>query len=121
MDTYTDQRGSLSPIHFDFAGFRPVRAFVVSAPDGTVRGGHAHAKCRQVFLCVSGRIDVEINDGVTNERISIDKDKRALLIGPRVWSQQVFHGESASMVVFCDIPYGPDEYIHSALELLIRT
>jgi len=115
--THRDLRGSLCPIQFDFDGFQPVRAFVVSAPDGQTRGGHAHARCRQVLLLVSGRIDIEATDGIASAKISLDAENRALLIEPNVWSEQIFHGACASMIVFCDIPFEKEEYIHSVLEL----
>lgn len=117
LETIRDDRGWLSPIEFGFRNFKPVRAFIVSAPNGVARGGHAHAKCRQVFMLVAGHIDIEISDGTISEHVTITPDNRALLIEAKIWTRQIFRGDNSSMVVFCDIPFEPDEYIQSRLEL----
>jgi hypothetical protein len=121
VQTVIDHRGRLTPIHFNFAGFTPVRAFVVAAPDGAVRGGHAHAICRQVLMCVAGEVEVTVNDGKDCAQVLLTPTNGALLIEPMVWGQQVFRGVDASMVVFCDQPFDKDEYLYSMLELVPKT
>jgi hypothetical protein len=45
---FEDSRGVLTAIQFTDYEFKSVRAFVVSAPAGAVRGGHGHVKGRQI-------------------------------------------------------------------------
>lgn len=108
---FEDARGVLSPIHFDPFGFRPVRAFVVSGRAGTVRGGHGHRRGRQILMLVSGLIDVEVRASGAADLIRLDPEHRALLIEPPVWSRQTYLGDDATMVVFCDTAYDPDDYV----------
>jgi dTDP-4-dehydrorhamnose 3,5-epimerase-like enzyme len=110
---YEDDRGSLIPIEFGDYDFTAVRAFLVAARPGSVRGGHAHANCRQILMLVSGEIEVETRYGDTTERLTLNPAQRAVLIEPPVWSQQTYHGEQPAMIVFCDKPYDSDDYIRN--------
>jgi hypothetical protein len=49
-ETIDDARGALSPIDFSAYDFRPVRAFVVTARPGAVRGAHGHVRGRQILV-----------------------------------------------------------------------
>src|SRR4051812_1364661 len=111
MRSFEDVRGLLSPIDFETYGFRPLRAFVVSAPSGSVRGGHGHRLGRQILMLVSGLIDVEIRFSGGTDLIRLDRERRALLIDPPVWSRQTYVGDHAAMVVFCDTAYDPEDYV----------
>jgi dTDP-4-dehydrorhamnose 3,5-epimerase-like enzyme len=110
-EAYEDDRGCLIPIEFGDYDFTAVRAFLVTATPGSVRGGHAHANCRQILMLVSGEIEIEARYGGTTERLTLNPAHRAVLIEPPVWSQQTYRGEQAAMIVFCDTPYDSDDYI----------
>lgn len=117
LPTVRDQRGSLTPITFAEWGFEAVRSFVVTAPPGAVRGGHAHRACRQVLLRVSGIIDVHVRRGTAFQTIRLDGDPAAILIEPGVWAQQTYVTEGSALVVFADNPYDPDDYVEGDLRI----
>lgn len=104
----------LCPIDFADHGFVPLRAFVVSAPAGAVRGGHGHRRGRQILLLVSGEIDVEVAGETGLEVIRLDRERRALIIEPPVSARQIYRGEQPAMVVFCDTAYDPGDYVCDA-------
>ena len=110
-ETFEDDRGCLSPIDFDGYDFTAVRAFLVTARPGAVRGGHGHANGRQILMLVSGEIDIELRYGDTTEWLTLNALRRAVLIEPPVWSRQTYRGEQPAMIVFCDTPYDADDYI----------
>ncbi len=110
---FVDARGWLSPISFKPYDFKPVRAFIVSAPDGIARGGHGHTRTRQIFMLIFGRIEVEMSDGAKTERHWLDAERRAILVEREIWTRQTFHGDNAAMVVLCDAEYDPGEYFQS--------
>jgi dTDP-4-dehydrorhamnose 3,5-epimerase-like enzyme len=110
-EDHADARGVLSPIDFAACGFCPVRAFVVSGPAGSVRGGHGHRTGRQILMLVSGLVDVEARAGDEAALIRLDPARRALLIEPAVWARQTYLGDNAALVVFCDTGFDPDDYI----------
>lgn len=108
---YEDDRGTLIPIEFGNYHFTTVRAFLVTAGHGSVRGGHAHANCRQILMRVSGEIEIEARYCGATERLTLNQANRAVLIEPLVWSRQTYRGEQPAMIVFCDMPYDRDDYI----------
>jgi dTDP-4-dehydrorhamnose 3,5-epimerase-like enzyme len=108
---FEDPRGVLTAIEFTRFGFRAVRAFVVTAPPGAERGGHGHVEGRQILLQISGRIELELVWQDLRERVTLDTRRRAVLIEPQVWSKQIYEGENPSMIVFCDTPYDPGDYL----------
>ena len=111
LESFRDDRGVLTPITFDDLGFTAARAFVVRAPQGAVRGGHAHRRVRQVLFCASwddrsrraasGRVDA---------RLTLDEDRPAVLLEAGVWAQQTYIGADSTLIVFADGPYDPAEY-----------
>jgi hypothetical protein len=102
---FEDARGSLATLDFARYGFQPTRAFLVTAPPGSVRGGHGHRSGRQLLMRLSGEIEVE--------DLELNATHSALVIESPVWSRQFYLGINPLMVVFCDTPYDPDDYVVS--------
>lgn len=111
VPSHPDPRGTLTPISFADHGFQAVRAFVVTAPQGQVRGGHGHHRTRQLILRVSGTIVVEVRRAGGTADLTLDASTPAVLIEPGVWSRQTYLGDHPSVVVFCDTEYDPDDYV----------
>lgn len=110
-----DPRGVLTPVDLAGLDFSPVRAFsVVAPPDGAVRGGHGHRRGRQLLLRVAGSIEIELRHAGETEHVVLDEATPALLIEPPVWARQSYRAGGASMVVFADTPFDPDDYIQDA-------
>ncbi|SFR99298.1 dTDP-4-dehydrorhamnose 3,5-epimerase [Microbacterium sp. cf046] len=110
LEQFTDSRGSLTPLTLEEFGFHVARAFVITAPRGAVRGGHAHRRVRQVLFRAGGTIDVDVRRGDETARISLDERHPALLIEAGVWAQQTYRDDGATLIVFADGPYEAAEY-----------
>ncbi|MGW9631973.1 sugar 3,4-ketoisomerase [Agromyces sp. NPDC055520] len=110
LDCIRDDRGALTPVTFDDIGFSVARAFVVSAPRGAVRGGHAHRSVRQVLFRASGSIDVDVSHRGERARLTLDEARPAALIEPGVWAQQTYLDDHSTLIVFADGPYDSAEY-----------
>lgn len=108
---HVDERGELVPLSFADVDFPVARAFVVAAPDGALRGGHAHAAARQLLLRVRGAIRVELRTAEEADVVVLDEQAPALLVEPGVWATQTYLGDDAALVVFSDAPYDPDDYV----------
>lgn len=107
----TDERGELVPVDFGELDFTPVRSFVVTAPGGTLRGGHAHRHGTQLLVRVSGVIQIDLALDGEQHRIELTEAQNALLVRAPVWFSQTYLGQSPAMIVFSDQPYDPDSYI----------
>ncbi len=106
-----DERGALWPVAFAALPIRPVRAFVVEAPEGAVRGGHAHAAGGQLLICINGRIDIEISLQAASQTFPLGAGGEALLIRSPAWARQIYRAQDARLLVLCDTPYYPESYI----------
>ena len=109
---FHDERGSLVPLTFEDVDFRVARTFVVNAPRGAVRGGHAHRSVRQVLFRASGTIEVEVRHEGELAHLTLDASTPAVLVEPGVWAQQTYLDDHAALIVFADGPFESAEYVH---------
>src|SRR5690606_10246115 len=112
VDRRVDERGALVPLAFADIDLPVVRVFAVTAADGTVRGGHAHLRSRQLLLRMRGVIRVELRTTTGMATVDLGEDTPALLIEPGVWARQTYVGADAALVVFSDTAYDPDDYVY---------
>lgn len=110
LECFRDDRGSLTPITFDDFGFSAARAFVVHAPHGAVRGGHAHRRVRQVLFCASGTIEIDVRHRGMHAQLTLDEGRPAVLLEAGVWAQQTYVGDDSTLIVFADGPYEASDY-----------
>ncbi len=91
--------------------FAIARVFVVRAPDGAIRGQHAHHACAQFLTCPTGTVEVVCDDGVNTAVFELNHPNAGLLIPPGIWSQQTYRGSGSALTVLCDRIYEKDDYI----------
>ena len=111
MRTYVDARGWLATVDFDTVDFDVTRAFVVGSGHGTSRGGHGHRSGRQLITLVGGRVRVDMRWRDRSGSVELSGDCRSLLLEPGVWASQTYLDPESSLVVFCDTPYNPHDYV----------
>lgn len=92
--------------------FEIKRVFTVFAKTGNVRGDHAHKKCTQLLVCVSGEIRVTCDDGSVVTEHLLDNMAMGLLIPPGIWAKEEYMADGAVLVVLCDRVYESEDYIH---------
>jgi dTDP-4-dehydrorhamnose 3,5-epimerase-like enzyme len=110
LECFRDHRGSLTPITLDDLDFTVARTFVVRAPRGAVRGGHAHRRVRQVLFRASGTIDVDLSRDGVRASVTLDEHRPAVLLEAGVWAQQTYLDHDSTLIVFADGPYEAAEY-----------
>ena len=108
---HADQRGTLSAFEFARLGFMPVRSFIIAAPDGTERGGHGHRTGRQLLVCTSGRVELELSYAGETIHLTLDGPDRAVLISAPVWARQTYRGDRPVLMVLSDVPFADDVYL----------
>jgi dTDP-4-dehydrorhamnose 3,5-epimerase-like enzyme len=91
--------------------FAMARVFMVRAAEGATRGRHAHRQCAQLLVCVNGAIDVECDDGVRTANYRLDTAGRGLLVPPSIWAKEDYVLPQSILMVLCDRPYEPEDYI----------
>jgi UDP-2-acetamido-3-amino-2,3-dideoxy-glucuronate N-acetyltransferase len=121
---HKDLRGSLSVASFcDVVPFQPSRFFMVyNVPGKDVRGAHGHRTCEQFLVCVTGSVDVVVDDGQQSRQVRLDKPNLGIYLPALIWSVQYKHSSDAVVLAFASEPYDPNEYIreYSEFQELVR-
>jgi len=101
--------GLLIPVDFSSIPFDVSRCFVVAAPNGAVRGKHAHHETLQYIICVSGQLRLSIEN-------NLGKDEVLMLPGdayfhPNMeWAEIEFLDDSVFLSL-CSTEYNEKDYI----------
>ena len=93
--------------------FSIMRMFYVrDVPAGTVRGRHGHYRCRQMLVCQSGRIAVDVSDGKEECHFVLEPGE-FLVLEPGLMGTETYLDGGSILLVLCDQPYDPEDYIHT--------
>jgi dTDP-4-dehydrorhamnose 3,5-epimerase-like enzyme len=98
--------------------FRFQRMFTIAASAGAKRGEHAHRLCSQFIMCVSGAVDVVCDDGSDRKTFLLDRSELALLVPPGLWIVIDVRQDNSVLIVLCDRPYEPHDYIRDYADFL---
>jgi dTDP-4-dehydrorhamnose 3,5-epimerase-like enzyme len=110
---FRDARGALVPIELAKSlPFRVARFFwIFDVPAGQVRGAHAHRLCHQFLICALGSVQVEATDGRAERAFELTTGQ-ALHVPPGLFTAERYMTTGSVLMVFCDRPYEPEDYLH---------
>ncbi len=119
LPTFRDPRGNLVVAEFErFVPFPVVRLFYIyDVPVNTIRGQHAHRRCRQYLICQRGRVLVEATDGKRTRRIELNRGQ-AILMESGIFYSETYLDRDSTLLVLCDQPYDYNDYVQSMEEFL---
>lgn len=95
-----------SHVPFDIA-----RAFVITSTGRVIRGEHAHRKCTQLLIALSGRCILTFDDSKDTSNFDLARQRTGVLVPPSIWLELEFQEEPAAVLVLCDRPYEEEDYI----------
>jgi hypothetical protein len=108
----TDPRGNLTFIeggaHVPF-GIQRV-FWLYDVPGGEERGGHAHRELEQFIIATNGSFDVVVDDGVEQERFSLNRSYYGLYVPRMVWSHLENFSSGSVSLVLASLPYDESDY-----------
>jgi acetyltransferase-like isoleucine patch superfamily enzyme len=113
IPSYSDMRGSLSVIEWEKQmPFQVRRIFYTYATHSSkVRGEHAHKKCHQFLIAVSGSVNVIADDGTNRDEFVLDSPSKGLYLPPGLWGIQYKHEINTVLLVLASHEYDKDDYI----------
>ena len=118
--TFSDKTGSLIPFYKNdiLKDFNLVRFFFVYGNKKYYRANHAHKKCNQILIPLSGKIQVDIlnRKGVGKKFILSHKKNNYLKVPKKNWIRLKFHHKDSILLTLCDYKYDKKEYIQSKKE-----
>lgn len=111
LPVFIDKKGGLGVIEWDALPFKPKRVYFIFEAKG-MRGGHAHKKECEVFVCLKGSFKAKIHDGKRFRIFKMDTPGQALYTNHHVWHEFYSFGKNAVMLAISSIPYdGQKGYI----------
>ena len=117
---FTKKSGSLIP--FSLAKdvpFLTKRIFLIYGKKNFTRGDHAHHKCNQFLVPISGKMEVKYeNEFKSFSKILNYKDKKGLLLKSKTWCKIKFFTNNSILLVFCNKEYEYKDYIENYKEFL---
>ena len=116
-----EENGSLYVLEGQSLPFTVCRVFVVVADQGQIRGNHAHKRCSQFLVAVSGAIEVQTEDQHgTLKNWGLSEPTVGLWIPPMTWATQKYVQPNSMLVVACDREFEEEDYIRDYQEFRRR-
>ena len=118
IKSFASVSGKLVPISFNKKfPFKIKRIFFLYAKKNKTRGDHAHKKCSQLFMTISGKIRLDIKTPNTKKSILIGKNSRyAILVPPKYWCSVKFLNKNSVLLVMTDRYYEFQDYLETFTE-----
>lgn len=116
----SDHRGKLTVFEFSTdLPFIPERYFTVfNVKAEEVRGEHAHKRCEQFLVAISGSLVVRLNDGKNEADVILSSPDVGLYLPAKLWGSQRNFSSGAVLGVFASLPYDSSDYVNSYAEFL---
>lgn len=92
--------------------------YITGAPKGTVRGGHAHKKLKQLLFCPYGRIEITLDDGKRKSVYLLDDPSKGLLVESLYWRTMRWLEDDSVLCVAASEYYDESDYMRSYDEFL---
>lgn len=116
----TDPRGNLTVAEAEReVPFDVKRVYwVYDVPGGEHRGGHAHKRCREFIVAVSGSFTVTISNGGEKKTFLLNHPYQGLLVDTGVWRTLDDFSSGAVCLVLASEPFDEADYIRDYDEYL---
>lgn len=120
IKTYKKKSGTLIPFSYKKdIPFKARRVFVICGKKGFVRAKHAHKKCSQYIVPVTGKIELQCEDIYEKNNVVLDPiNKQGYLLKPITWCKIKFLTNNSVIMVFCDMEYAYSDYINKYKDFL---
>ena len=92
--------------------------WVYDVPGGEHRGGHAHKRCQELLVAVSGSFSVTLDDGRARRTFLLNHPYQGLLIPENTWRTLDDFSSGAVCLVIASEPFDEDDYIRDYDEYL---
>ena len=115
-----DQRGNLTFVEENkHVPFEIKRVFYIyDIPTAQNRGAHAHRKLHQFLICLSGSLDVNLDDGYNKKTIHLNRPWEGLYIPPMVWGSETNFDAGTIYLILASDFYDESDYYRDYNEFI---
>ena len=85
--------------------------YIYDIPGGKARGAHAHKRCHQFLVAVSGSFEVEMDDGLNKKTVQLNRPNYGLHIPPGIWAAEKAFSSGAVCLVLASELYDERDYV----------
>ena len=120
IKSISDDRGILNVIECGIdIDFTIKRVYYIHNNSANLtRGFHAHKELKQLMVCITGSVEVELKNGTDVKVHYLDRHDKGLLIDFPAWRVLRNFSEDALVVVFASEVFIEDDYIRNYEEFL---
>jgi len=120
LPTITDARGSLTFCEFsEHVPFVPQRLFWVhGVPEAASRGGHAHKRCEQLFVCLKGSLRLAVDNGIERTAFVLDDPAAGFYVPAGLWTDLSEFQPGTVLLVLASHPYDASDYLRDHAEFV---
>jgi UDP-2-acetamido-3-amino-2,3-dideoxy-glucuronate N-acetyltransferase len=99
----------------------PKRIFYVfGVSSQKVRGEHAHKKCHQFLVALSGSVNIVLDDGENSQEVQLNRASKGILMPAGIWGTQYKFSNDSILAVFCSHSYDTNDYIRDYQDFISR-
>ncbi len=84
--------------------------YLYDVPTGADRGAHAHKELEQFLICLAGSFDVELDNGVEQRTIHLNRPWLGLYIPPLIWAAEVNFDPGSICLVLASLLFNEADY-----------
>lgn len=92
--------------------------YLYDVPSGATRAAHAHKNLQQVYICLSGSMDVHLDDGENKKTIHLNRPHYGLYLCPGIWRYIDNFSSNSVLMVLTNELYDEQDYIRDYDEYL---
>lgn len=87
----------------------------------SIRGQHAHRELEQVIFCIQGSFVLGLDDGVTRQKIQMNRVNTGIRLGKMLWHTMEDFSSGCVLLVVASDYYSEADYIRNYDEFLSLT
>lgn len=92
--------------------------YVYDVPAAATRGGHAHRLLEQAVFCLTGRMELVVDDGERRRSFVLDDPRRGVYLPPLVWHDIGGFSAGTVYLALASAEFDEGDYIRDRDEFL---
>jgi hypothetical protein len=115
-----DERGDLVSLEQGVnVPFEIKRVYYIYRTQSQVnRGFHAHSKLEQLIVCLSGSMEIILDNGKERARAILNSPTRGLFVKSKIWREMLNFSPGCVIMVLASEHFDEDDYIRDYSEFL---